>query len=281
VLAEIRAAAACGPLGFIDFEDENLTLDRNAFADLIDGIRRIFGDSPPELRAMNGLYPPSLDDAMAGAMAKAGFRTLNLSLGSASTMQCRRFNRAPVQEAFDGALAAARRHGLAAVGYIIVGAPGQTARESVEDLLYLCERRVLAGVSVFYPAPGSPDFDRCRRLGLLPQDVAAYRSTAIPISDTTSRLETLTLLRLGRLVNFMKQLSDDEAAVDALPRGSAPPGRAATRRRAGKALLRRFLDGDGIFGLSPNGEVYRHHVSRRVVQHFLNRFDPKQLRGTR
>jgi len=41
------------------------------------------------------------------------------------------------------------------VGYIIVGAPGQNALDSVDDLLYLAERPVIAGVSVYYPAPGS------------------------------------------------------------------------------------------------------------------------------
>ncbi|MFH1981269.1 MAG: radical SAM protein [Pseudomonadota bacterium] len=281
VLAEIRSAADVGPVGFIDFEDENLTLARAPFLRLLEGIRHIFGDDLPELRAMNGLYPPSLDDALVSAMSAAGFRTLNLSLGTACAEQSRRFNRAPVRSAFDAALDTAERCGLGAVGYIIIGAPGQTAQSSIDDLLFLCRRRVLAGVSVFYPAPGSLDFDRCLQEKILPVEFAAYRASAIPLSHTTTRLETVTLLRLGRLVNFMKQLCDEGLRLDAHAGEPAAGGGVADRRVIGMSLLRRFLDGEGIFGMSAGGARYRHHVDEAVVRRFLDLFDARQVRGTR
>ena len=49
---------------------------------------------------MNGLYPPSLDEEVICAMQFAGFKTLNLSLGSSSKEQLRRFNRSDVRPAF-------------------------------------------------------------------------------------------------------------------------------------------------------------------------------------
>lgn len=278
VLAEIRAAAAQGPVGFIDFEDEHLALDRDWLGRLLKGIREHFDPARPELRAMNGLFPPSLDAALIHDMADSGFRTLNLSLGTASADQARRFRRPMMTRAFDAALDAAEACGMDAVGYIIVGAPGQTAATSVDDLLYLSRRRVLAGVSVYYPAPGSPDFDRCRAAGLLPADPAAFRSTALPVEDTTTRLEAVTLLRLGRLVNYMKRLVDGGACLDALPRGAST---AADARGAGPSLLRRFLAGEGIFGMTPDGTVYPHRVASPVIHQFLKGFDPAQLRGTR
>jgi len=68
VLREIRAAGQGRRVGFIDFEDENLTMDRRWFLDLMEGIRGLFGDALPELRAMNGLFPPSLDAPVVRAM---------------------------------------------------------------------------------------------------------------------------------------------------------------------------------------------------------------------
>ncbi|MCU0592264.1 MAG: radical SAM protein, partial [Desulfobacterales bacterium] len=141
--------------GFIDFEDENLSLNHGWFMDLLGGIRQRFAGEALELRAMNGLFPPTLDETIVAAMAAAGFKTLNLSLGSTHAEQLSRFHRPDVRAAFDRSLDLAEDHGLTAVGYIIVGAPHQSAEESVDDLLFLSERRVLAGVSVFYPAPGS------------------------------------------------------------------------------------------------------------------------------
>jgi hypothetical protein len=64
---EIRAASAGRQVGFVDFEDENLTMDRRWFlSNLMEGIREIFGDSLPELRAMNGLFPPTLTETVCG-----------------------------------------------------------------------------------------------------------------------------------------------------------------------------------------------------------------------
>ena len=119
---------------------------------LMDAVRSRFGHLKLELRAMNGLFPPSLDEAMIKQMAEAGFKTLNLSLGSFCQDQLKRFRRPDVREAFNRCLIWAGKYGLNAVGYIICGAPFQSAAASVSDLLRLAEKRVLTGVSLFYPA---------------------------------------------------------------------------------------------------------------------------------
>ena len=69
-------------------------------------------------------------------MKAAGFKTLNLSLGSISEAQLRRFNRPDVREAFDNVLILAEKYSLNAVGYVIVGAPFQSAEDSLSDLIF-------------------------------------------------------------------------------------------------------------------------------------------------
>jgi radical SAM superfamily enzyme YgiQ (UPF0313 family) len=269
VLKEIRAAAALGRVGFIDFEDENLTINRRWLLELMQGIREIFGDALPELRAMNGLFPPALTKTVVHAMKESGFKTLNLSLGSADTEQLKRFRRPDVRNAFDRALDHAEREGLSAVGYIIVAAPDQDPSGSVDDLLFLAKRPVLAGVSVFYPAPGSEDYARCQELGLLPKSFDAMRATALPIEQRTSRTDSVTLLRLGRILNFIKHL----VAVDVpLPSAAALSGKldpSLSRQQVGMKLLAAFLFDGGIRGVESDGTVYAHRVSGRLCRRFL------------
>ncbi|MEE4114219.1 MAG: radical SAM protein [Desulfobacteraceae bacterium] len=268
VLRELRAASAGRQVGFVDFEDENLAMDRRWFLELMEGIRDIFGDALPELRAMNGLFPPSLTEAVVRAMKLTGFKTLNLSLGSADAGQLQRFNRPDVRDAFGRALDFAQREGLSAVGYIIVGAPDQDPLSSVDDLLFLARRRVLAGVSVFYPAPGSADYERCRALGLLPGTFDGMRATALPIDQRTSRTDSVTLLRLGRLLNFIKSV---ETAGVPIPRPSPVDRRLAPsldRFQVGLKLLAAFLWDGGIRGLEPDGTVYDHRVSTTLCRRF-------------
>jgi radical SAM superfamily enzyme YgiQ (UPF0313 family) len=278
VLSEIAAGVERG-VGFVDFEDENLSLDRGWFLDLLRGLAERFGERALELRAMNGLYPPSLDAGVVDAMAHAGFTALNLSLGSTDPTQLRRFHRPDVRLGFDRALALAERHGLAAVGYIVVGAPHQSAAASVDDLLWLAERRVLAGVSVFYPAPGSRDYETCGELGLLPAAFSRMRSTALPIAHTTSRLESATLLRLGRILNFVKHRID-------LGRPLPPPSPTAfdridpaDREGAGEALLAAFLADGRIRGVTRQGEVYLHAAAAPLAARFVAGLQGRCLRG--
>lgn len=269
VLAEIDAAAAETDIGFIDFEDENLSLDRAWFVALLKGIRRRFAPGAVELRAMNGLMPSTLDDELLRLMQAAGFRSLNLSLGTAVPRRARFFRRPDLRRAFDRALFAAAPLGMTAVGYIIVGAPGQPAGESLSDLLFLARRPVLAGLSVYYPVPRTLDFERCRQMGRLPATTARMRATALPVGDAAARRRTVTLLRLGRLLNFIKALKDrgeslppPEALVD------GPAAGADDRLALGRRLLAAFLHDGKLRGADAAGNVWRHACDAALSERF-------------
>ncbi|MFO7706778.1 MAG: cobalamin-dependent protein [Desulfobacterales bacterium] len=280
VIAELETAVTLQGAGFVDFEDENLSLDHAWFADLLGQLCARFGGKRLELRAMNGIYPPTLDDEIVGAMRRAGFRVLNLALAATDPEQLARFRRPDVRRDFDRALALAEANGMSAVGYVIVGAPRQEPEASVDDLLFLAARRVLAGVSVFYPAPGSADYGLCRELALLPEYFGAMRASALPIEHTTRRIDSITLLRLGRVVNFMKQLRDRGLPIPmpaCADRARLDP---ADRIETGRRLLARFLADGAIRGVTPEGEVYEHHISPQLTRRFLDGLAKIRLRGT-
>lgn len=273
VMAEIEWAATDFGVGFIDFEDENLTLDRRWGRRLLTKIHDRFGRRRLELRAMNGLYPPSLDAEMIRWMKRAGFRTLNLSLGTVSPSGLRRFNRPDVQDGLERALGCAHTQGLDAVTYIIVGAPGQPPHESVADLAYLAARPTLAGVSVFYPAPGSADYGKCSAAGLLPDRFSLMRASALPISDVTDRTQSATLLRLGRLLNFIKGLTAEGVDLPAPSRDVRPRLAETDRRALGKRLLGWFLGDGKIRGAAPDGRVYEHLIDADLARMFRQELD--------
>jgi radical SAM superfamily enzyme YgiQ (UPF0313 family) len=281
VMAEMEREVGQGA-GFIDFEDENLSLDREWFLDLLGKIQHTFAGVELELRAMNGLLPHTLDGPLIEAMRAAGFRTLNLSLGSSGTKQIHRFRRPDEREAFDQALALAERCGMQAVGYIIAGAPGQSPEGSVRDLLHLAERRVLAAVSIYYPSPGSEDFEHCRTAGLLPEELSRFRSTALPVADLTSRDQAATLLRLGRILNFMKALLDHGESLPApAPLEAVDLAGVTDRVAMGRVLLQAFLHDGIIRGVTREGEAFVHRASRDLCHAFLAGLRACGLRGTR
>ncbi|MGD9081359.1 MAG: radical SAM protein [Desulfobacterales bacterium] len=281
VLREIEIAVHQHHAGFIDFEDENLSLDRNWFLRLLDQISQSFAGKQLELRAMNGLLPSSLDEPVVAAMQAAGFRTLNLSLGTTAKAQQKRFERPDVRRAFENALDLAEAYDLEAVGYIIVGAPFQKAADSLNDLLYLTERRVLAGSSVFYPSPGSKDYRLCASLGLLPQNFAGMRSSALPLSHSTTRKESVTLLRLSRIINFMKSLVDSGLTLPSPVRATGTITTLIDRREVGRRLLQFFLYDGIIRGVSPDGKLFEHEIDLELCKKFLAGLKSNKIKGCR
>jgi len=280
VLGEIDQAIGVSDAGFIDFEDENLSLDRNWFMALLSAIQARLPEPRPELRAMNGLFPASLDRDMIFAMKAAGFKTLNLSLGTTSAAQLKRFCRPNMQLPFETALDLVEHCGLSAVGYIIVAAPFQNPMDSVEDLLYLASLRTLAGVSVFYPTPGSVDYDLCGRLGILPGHLSLMRSSALPLSHTTSRIESVTLMRMGRLLNFMKALTDQKIDFEAKSVGDLRKNLTLeSRQNSGILLLQMFLTDGGIRGITPDGRLYEHEVSLDLTHRFRKGLRAIKIKG--
>ncbi len=280
IMREIEVQVRENDVGFIDFEDENLSMDRRWFMTLLEAIQGRFGKQGLELRAMNGLFPLALDDLLIRAMRDAGFKTLNLAVGTTAADQLKRFNRTDVSAAFDDALASACRYGLEAVGYMIAGAPDQAAETSLADLLYLAERRVLAGVSIFYPAPGSRDYTRCRQRGLLPERFGLMRATALPMDQRTSRIEAVTLLRLGRILNFIKQLKDKGVSIS--PGQLCEPGKfpeTGNRMDVGIWLLRVFFESGIIRGLTPDGHLFAHTASQPLIRAFIDGIKGLTVKG--
>jgi radical SAM superfamily enzyme YgiQ (UPF0313 family) len=285
VLDEIKLQARSKQIGFIDFEDENLTLKKPWILKLLAGVQKIFIGQDVELRAMNGLFPPSLDGEILAAMKAAGFKTLNLSVGSFSETQLKMFKRPDVRKAHDRVLDMAKNLDMNCVSYLLGAAPGQTANTTLNDLLALAPKRTIAGLSIYYPVPGSTDYTLCEKQRLLPLDFTLMRSTAFPVVDATSRLEAVTLLRLARILNFLKSYMDQNGILPGtLDAGeiSAMENNCQKQMDRGKAsilLMQMFLTDAIPRGMDHQGFIYHHPHSSDLCKTFIQRLQNITLCG--
>lgn len=279
VLKEIENAVLNYDARFIDFEDENLSLNKHWFMTFLHALTNRFHNYNLELRAMNGLFPPSLDRDVIQAMQTAGFKTLNLGLCTTDKDQLRRFERPDVSTAFDRALNLAESYNMQAVGYIIGSAPFQEAFDTVSDLIYLAQRRVLAGLSIFYPAPGSRDFQLIHDLGILPQNYTLMRSSALPLNHTTTRIQAVTLLRLTRILNFMKQLTDEGISFPDPTPAQIFLDNPSDRIENGRQLLSYFFYDGTIRGLLKDGTVFEHAADVDLTRRFIQELKRIKVRG--
>jgi radical SAM superfamily enzyme YgiQ (UPF0313 family) len=157
----------------LEFEDDNLTHDRDRAIALFEGIARL-NERGARLswRTPNGVRADALDDELIGRMARSGCTELALGLEHGDPDMLRLMGKRLDLERVPEVLAIGRRHGIPRMTlFYMVGYPGET-RERFENGLRLLERCRAAGgdhvtvcASVAQPYPGTRLLQRCRTEG--------------------------------------------------------------------------------------------------------------------
>lgn len=285
VVAEMKECQSRYGIGAFDIEDDNFTFDMNRAKRLMHLIMETFGERTIHLSAMNGVSYASLDGEILRLMKGAGFDTINLSFVSTETSTTENAKRPPAP-AFDFVLDEAVSSGLKVVAYGIFGLPDQNLHEMMDTLIHLMERRTLIGPSIFYPSPGTVLFERCRNEGMLPAHRSQWRSSAFPVETSHfDRLDLVTIIRIARLINFLKALMDRGVLDEGLTLNQAIEsvrGRDGDLQWAG--LLSLLSEKRTFFGLKkgPDGRLSEEkiHSSRKVIDIFFEKAQERVILKT-
>lgn len=120
----------------------------------------------------------------------------------------------------------------------------------------------------------------CSNLKILPDKFSLMRSSALPLFHATTRKEAVTLLRLGRILNFMKYLVDRGWNITGASIKKSRIENQDNRIETGKKFLRMFLNDGKIRGITPEGKVFEHRVSTELTKKFIQRLKGIRVRGT-
>jgi anaerobic magnesium-protoporphyrin IX monomethyl ester cyclase len=206
VIEEIKHCREKYGISLFDIEDDNFTLDQKRALQMLNAIIEEFGEDTLQFFAMNGLSIFSLNKELLEKMKRAGFHHLDLSLGSVSRHASTQINRPYDPEKTTRILSEAAACRLPTTTYIIYGIPGHHVADMVQSLRYLAQQQTLIGPSIFYPTPGTPAYTELYGEHHAP-DFTALRSSLFPVeTEQFSRVDLITLLRLSRWVNFIKQV---------------------------------------------------------------------------
>ncbi|MFO7964104.1 MAG: radical SAM protein, partial [Desulfobacterales bacterium] len=97
----------------------------------------------------------------------------------------------------------------------------------------------------------------------------------------TTRAQAVTLLRMTRLLNFLKHLIDHEEAVPVPEPYRKQDLRDTGREHVGLRLLAWFLNDGVIRGVTRAGKVYEHRTAKQLSDEFLDGIRKIQVRGSR
>ena len=312
VLKEVKHCKDTWGISLFDLEDDNFTLDQNRALKILRLMLEEFGENALQLFAMNGLSIFSLNKELLEKMKRAGFRHLDLSLGSSSHHASMQINRPYNPEKAAAVLKQAAAYRLPTTTYLLYGIPGHCLEDMVQSLRCLTGQETLIGPSIFYPTPGTPVYNEVYPDHPAP-DFTALRSSLFPVeTEQFSRLDLITLLRLSRWVNFIKQVIlpglerreiylpelTDMAAHDWLPEGVQKSGQGSfsiyrteplTAEAAGKIMTAVFLHTKALWGIKRlrlkkqtccTYQIFPHHISQKVLQLFRDPEDFLLIRSS-
>jgi radical SAM superfamily enzyme YgiQ (UPF0313 family) len=186
-----------------NFEDDNLASDKEWFLSFLEKVSEDPLFEGIELTAMNGICYSDLDESVLSAMARAGFRRINLSLVTRSGELRKSLGRPSAGRDLEEIVKVAGELGFHVTVYVIIGLPGQSYEEVRASIDFLLGLGVLVGPSVFYLSPGSPIFDKIQVSSRIREDWDFYRSSAFAVeTENLSRRDLIDLFLYCRRRNL-------------------------------------------------------------------------------
>ena len=259
IIEEIQSAYSRGIRAF-DIEDDNFTFKREHCIDLLSKVSKNFSGKV-KLYAMNGLSAEHLDEEIIDLLLNAGMTLLNLSIATSSEEQLEKLHRNTNIQKFKQISRYAASKGMKVMGHFIAGLPGQSDKEVLNTMQVLSELPLVLGISPFYYIPGMN-----MQVPHLPENCKNARLSRFwPADDQLDELDLITLFRLSRWINYLKnQMSLKKITSIAFNNISC--------QFPDDHYLYNFVQDKIILGLNNKNEFYEHKTSQRILDRFFEIF---------
>lgn len=162
----------------IDLQDDNLLFNSDRIKRLLEIIIDRYSGRDVELLASNGLNVAHIDGELVGLMKRAGFRKLDIALGTGGVSSRAMLLRPENIDKYEDVLSQADASDLSTTTYIVLGFPFQPISEMRETVEYLKGKGTFIAPSIFYNVPGMPIFEEMKKYEYV-DDHRLRRSTAL------------------------------------------------------------------------------------------------------
>jgi len=287
VLKEIDQKIQQGFRSF-DFEDDHFGGHKKWFNQFLDKVIERYSEYDLSFQSMNGITATNLDESLLVKMKTAGFSSLNLALVSENEVEQCNLNRPFNTKRFTELVYLAKEHNFFITAYIILGLPNHTIKQMLDSILFLTELPVLIGPSFFYLVPNTPIFNQLKNHHQIPTDKQMFRSSYMPYeTENFQRKDLITLFRITRIVNFMKEINYLEITpkyqiINSELKISENLNGSEIRIQLGIALLELLNKTGKIYGIKKIQknvyELREEVVNQDIVDIFLQKIDSLDLK---
>ncbi|TLN23672.1 radical SAM protein [bacterium] len=168
--AELKALATLGVKEAAFYDDALLVNAENRFLPLMEEVKGL-GLS---FHTPNGLHAKLVDEKIAAVFAENSFKTIRLSLETVDESRQKATGGKVSATDLEKAVKNLKRAGvkMESVGvYLLMGLPGQSIAEIEDSIRWVKSLGVRPHLAEYSPIPSTPDFERLKDLGLLPENL--------------------------------------------------------------------------------------------------------------
>ncbi len=203
VLAEMEMLVNDYGIEEFKFQDDNLTLPKKRAQAIFQGMIEHGVNIP--WNTPNGVAIWTLDEELIKLMKKSGCYEMTLAVESGDQWVLDNIVKKPLKlEKAKEAARLARKHGIATVGYFIIGFPGENMQQIRNTLNFAMEIKLDYFIPfIFNPLPGSELWEVCREKGYIPDDYHYEEANNYFQCDLdTEEFDSAELTRLQRWAYF-------------------------------------------------------------------------------
>ncbi len=189
----------------IDLQDDAFMADLARTAEILEKMIPLRDELGLELMATNGLNPHGIDREMACLLKRAGFKKIDLALGTGNVPSRSKMNRPELFSSFVETIETCNLAGLPVTTYFIIGIPTQPLTEMYETFEFLKAQDTLISPSVFYNVQGMPIFDEMTKFEHSRENVARRASAFNCFGNDFTREDIVGLFSEIRTHNLTKK----------------------------------------------------------------------------
>lgn len=183
-----------------DFEDDNISFDRDYFIKIIEIIKNHYKYATFSFE--NGIDFTTLNKEIIEMLVGNGIRQWNISLTTINSKLLRLKERGYLLKRFENIIRCLEGFEQPIIVYFISGLIDDNVKNVFDTLVYLASKKVLIGISPFYPVPGTKEVQKIKIniSPLLSKATSFFKWSKISTEDQ------IAFFILSRFINAVKNI---------------------------------------------------------------------------
>ncbi len=254
-----------------DFEDDNISFDKEYFINIIEIIKKYYKNSTFSFE--NGIDFTTLNKEIIERLINFGIKQWNISLTTINSGLLKLKGRGYLINHFEEIIALLEKFNKPIIVYFISGLIDDNIKNIFDTLLYLTSKKVIIGISPFYPVPNTKEAEKLK-IKILPN--LSKATSFYKWGKITTEMQ-IAFFILSRFINAIKNIKISEWKIFAnkkiIIKGNKIISKNLSRIELTFIGILISIKRKKIVFIDDNLNLANHKLNKYIIDNFFKAFD--------